>query len=353
MTSLTRRALAAAGLAAAALPARGQVTGKRPLVIAHRGASGQLPEHTLSCYLLAIQQGADYIEPDLVVTKDGILVARHENEISATTDVGSKPNFARRKKTKTIDGKPVEGWFVEDFTLAELKTLRARERLPNIRPANTKYDGNEAIPTFHQIVELARTESAKARRTIGVYPEMKHPSYFRSIGLALEPRLAAALKTQSLDSRSSPVFVQSFEPEALRRFRRLSPVRRVQLIAAEGGPADQKGGRYADMLTPAGLKGIKAYADGIGVELPLVLKLDDGALGPPTPLVGNAHAAGLQVHAWTVRAENHFLPASLQRGTAPDAYGDVHSLLRALYSAGVDGVFSDFPWVAVQVRGGK
>ncbi|MFC3079179.1 glycerophosphodiester phosphodiesterase [Phenylobacterium terrae] len=352
MTGLTRRALAAAGLAAA-LPAHAQVTGKRPLVIAHRGASGQLPEHTLSCYLLAIQQGADYIEPDLVVTKDGILVARHENEISATTDVADKPNFARRKKTKTIDGKPVEGWFVEDFTLAELKTLRARERLPKIRPANAKYDGNEAIPTFHQIVELARVESAKAKRTIGVYPEMKHPSYFRSIGLALEPRLAAALKTQSLDSRSSPVFVQSFEPESLRRFRRLSPVRRVQLIAAEGGPADEKGARYADMLTPAGLKAIKAYADGIGVELPLVLNLDDGAVGPPTPLVANAHAAGLQVHAWTVRAENHFLPANLRRGTAPDAYGDVHSLLRALYAAGIDGVFSDFPWVAVQVRGGK
>lgn len=353
MTRLTRRALAAAGLAAAALPSQAQVSGKRPLVIAHRGASGQLPEHTLSAYLLAIQQGADYIEPDLVLTKDGILVARHENEISATTDVASKPNFAGRRKTRTIDGQQVEGWFVEDFTLAELKTLRARERLPKLRPANAKYDGAEAIPTFHQIVEMARAESAKARRTIGVYPEMKHPAYFRSIGLAMEPRLATALKTQSLDSRSAPVFVQSFEPEALKRFRRLSPVRRVQLIAAEGGPADTRGARYADMLTPEGLKGVKGYADAVGVELPLVLNLDDGEVGPPTPLVAAAHAAGLQVHAWTVRAENHFLPAALKRGTAPEGYGDVHGLLRALYAAGIDGVFSDFPWVAVQVRGGK
>lgn len=352
MTGLTRRALAAAGLAAA-LPAQAQVGARRPLVIAHRGASGQLPEHTLSAYLLAIQQGADYIEPDLVPTRDGVLVARHENEISATTDVASKPNFARRKKTKTIDGEQVEGWFVEDFTLAELKTLRARERLPKLRPANARYDGNEAIPTFHQIVELARAESAKAGRTIGVYPELKHPGHFRAIGLAVEPRLAAALKIQSLDSRSSPVFVQSFEPEALKRFRRLSPVRRVQLIAADGGPADRSAARYADMLTPAGLKAVKAYADGVGVELPLVLNLDDGAVGPPTPLVGAAHAAGLQVHAWTVRAENHFLPATLKRGTAPEGYGDVHSLLRALYASGIDGVFSDFPWVAVQVRGGK
>ncbi|MFA7648508.1 MAG: glycerophosphodiester phosphodiesterase [Phenylobacterium sp.] len=353
MMGLTRRALAAAGLAAAAAPAAlAQVAGKRPLVIAHRGASGQLPEHTLSAYLLAIRQGADFIEPDLVPTRDGVLVARHENEISATTDVASKRNFASRKKTKTIDGRQVEGWFVEDFTLAELKTLRARERLPKIRPANAKYDGNEAIPTFHQIVELARGESAKAGRTIGIYPEMKHPAYFRGVGLAIEPRLAAALKIQGLESRSSPVIVQSFEPDSLQRFRRLSPVRRVQLIAADGGPADGKGARYADMLTPGGLKAIKAYADGIGVELPLVLNLAETAM-PGTPLVGLAHATGLQVHAWTVRAENHFLPEALRRGTAPEAYGDVHALLRALYASGVDGVFTDFPWVAVQVRGGK
>lgn len=340
---LTRRALTAAGLAAA-LPAQAQVTGKRPLIIAHRGASGQLPEHTLSAYLLAIQQGADYIAPDLVVTKDGVLVARHENELSATTNVASRPAFAKRRRTKQVDGRRVEGWFVEDFTLTELKTLRARERLPQLRPANAKYDNNEAIPTFHQIVELARAESTRARRTVGVYPEMRHPGHFRSIGLAIEPRLAAALKTQSLNSRTAPVYVRCFEAAALKRLRQLSPARRVQIIAADGP---------AEMLTPAGLKTVKSYADGIAAEWPLVLTAPGGALGPATPLAAAAHAAGLQVHCWTVRAENAFLPKALQRGAEPAAYGDVHSLLRALYATGVDGVFSDFPWVAVQVRGGK
>ncbi len=343
MRGLTRRAVAAAGLAA--LPAAAQTRGPRPLVIAHRGASGQLPEHTLSAYLLAIQQGADFIEPDLVVTKDGILVARHENEISATTDVADKRQFAKRKKVETIDGAQVAGWFVEDFTLPELKTLRAKERLPQIRPANTKYDGNEAIPTFHQIVELARRESAKAGRTIGVYPEMKHPAHFRAIGLPIENRLATALRIQGLDERASPVIVQSFEADSLQRFRKLSPVRRVQLIAADDARARQA-------TTPAGLKTIKGYADGVGVDWSLILPIEGDALGQPTGLVPAAHGAGLQVHAWTVRAENHFLPKSLHRGTLPSDYGDIRRLLRALYATGLDGVFTDFPWAAVQVRAG-
>lgn len=339
---LTRRAFAAAAAALAAVPAAAQPAGK-PLVIAHRGASGTRPEHTLMAYRRAIEEGADYIEPDLVPTRDGHLVARHENEIGGTTDVARRPEFDGRRTTKVVDGTKVTGWFTEDFTLAELKTLRARERLPALRPGSASFDGQEEVPTFQEVAALARAESRRTGRTIGLYPEMKHPAYFAGLDLALEPRLAAALKAADLDSPTAPVFVQCFEVEPLKTFRTLSRARRVMLVAQ--GPAP------VDVRSPAGLKAIAAFADGLGAEWPLVVPVVEGALGRPTTLVKDAHAAGLAVHPWTVRVENAFLPKALQRGEGALAHGDAESLLRALYSAGVDGVFTDFPALAVKVRG--
>jgi glycerophosphoryl diester phosphodiesterase len=340
MSLTCRCALAAAALVA--LPAVAQPS-RRPLVIAHRGASGERPEHTLMAYRLGVEQGADFIEPDLVATRDGHLVVRHENEIAGTTDVASRPEFAARKTAKTIDGEKVEGWFTEDFTLAELKTLRARERLPQLRPASAAFDGREPILTFQEVVDLARAESRRTGRTIGVYPEMKHPTYFAGLGLPLEARLADALKANGLDSAAAPVFVQCFEVEPLKTFRRFSSARRVMLVAR--GPAP------VDVASAAGIKAIAAFAEGLGPEWPLVIPAIDGALGPATSLVADAHAIGLAVHPWTVRAENAFLPKGLQRGTGLAAHGDAAAVFRALYAAGVDGVFSDFPGLAVAARG--
>jgi glycerophosphoryl diester phosphodiesterase len=352
--TLTRRALTAvpalAWPALAAWPAFAAPKRPRPIAIAHRGASGERPEHTLMGYRLAIAEGADFIEPDLVPTRDGHLVVRHEPEIGGTTDVARHPEFAARKTSKVIDGETLTGWFTEDFTLAELKTLRARERLPALRPGSAKYDGLEPIPTYQEVVDLARAESRRLGRPIGTYPELKHPTYFARIGLPLEHRLAAALKANGLDSRTAPVFVQCFEVAALKTFRTLSRARRVQLVSREGGPADVPGVRYAEMVTPAGLKAIAAYADGLGPEWPMVVPVADGALGPPTPLTADSHAAGLVVHPWTVRAENVFLPPKLRRGGSPAGHGDVEALYAALWRAGIDGLFSDFTALNVAAR---
>ena len=339
---MTRRTLAAAGLAATATPAFARPK-RKPLVIAHRGASGERPEHTLMAYRLAIAQGADFIEPDLVVTKDGHLVVRHENEIGGTTDVAARPEFAARKVEKVIDGEKLSGWFTEDFTLAELKTLRARERLPAIRPGSARYDGQEGLVTYQEVIDLAKAETRRTGRVIGTYPEMKHPTWFAGIGLPIEQRLADTLKANSLNSRTAPVFVQCFEVAPLKAYGLIGKARRVMLVSQGPAPVDVK--------SAAGIKAIAAFAEGLGAEWPLVVPNADGVLGAPTALVADAHKVGLAVHPWTVRAENVFLPKSLQRGTAPGDHGDVTAVFKALYAAGVDGLFSDFPELAVKARG--
>ena len=350
---ITRRALGATAAAAAALtslPAMAQGFKKTPLMIAHRGASGERPESTLLAFRQAIAEGADFIEPDLEMTKDGHMVVRHENEISQTTDVAKRPEFASRKTTKNVQGTPVTGWFTEDFTLAELKTIRCRERLPQLRPVSAAYDGQEQIPTYQEVIDLAKSESRRLGRAIGTYPELKHASHFAALGLPMEGRLADMLKKNGLDSPTAPVFVQCFDVEPLKTFMKLSRAPRIQLVSPTGSPTDSQIG-YKDMVTASGMRAIAAYANGVGPDWSMVIPTVDGGLGPATDLVKNAHAAGLKVHPWTVRAENFFLPPKLRIGTDLAAHGDVDAVYNALYAAGIDGLFSDFPALAVTARG--
>jgi glycerophosphoryl diester phosphodiesterase len=319
----------------------------QPIVIAHRGASGYRPEHTRASYQLAIELGADYIEPDLVATRDGQLIVRHENELSGTTDVASRLEYAARKTDKHIDGALVHGWFSEDFSLAEIKTLRARERIPALRPANTRWDGQLEIMTFAEVLELARAESQVRGRSIGVYPETKHPSYFRGIGLGLEEPMLAALSTFA-----GPVFVQSFEQTNLRWLHAHAHWPLVQLIEATGAPFDRPDRSYAELVSPNGLREVAEYAHAVGVHKGLILPRDaDGRSTSPTPLIEHAHAAGLRVHAWTFRAENHFLPYELRTAEAdPAATGDLQTELRRFFALGLDGAFADHPDAAVAAR---
>jgi glycerophosphoryl diester phosphodiesterase len=314
----------------------------KPIIIAHRGASGERPEHTIASYTLAIEQGADYIEPDLVLTKDGILVARHENAISETTDVAARPEFADRKTTKTIDGQKVTDWFTEDFTLVELKTLRAKERLPMLRIANTAFDGRFEIPTFEEIIQLAQAKSKETGRVIGIYPETKHPSYFAAIGLAHEAPLLKTLTQYGWNNASSPVFIQSFEVRNLKALSGKTKVKLIQLMDSEGGPADSPGTPYSNMATPAGLKAISEYAVGIGPNKAMIIpRTLLGNLGEPTQLTADAHTVGLAVHPWTFRRENYFLPLAQKSGINPAVHGDLVTEIRTFIAAGVDGFFSD------------
>lgn len=309
------------------------------LIIAHRGASAERPEHTLAAYELAIDQGADYIEPDLVATSDLVLVSRHENELSGTTDVASREEFEDRRRDKTIDGRLVAGWFVEDFTLAELRTLRAKERIPSLRPANARFDGLWQVPTLAEIVKLVRAKEAATGRRIGIYPELKHPTFLlQNAGIDLVDLLLREFRQLGI-TPGDAVFVQSFEVAPLQRLKqRGGGFRLVQLVAPIGGPADEPAMRYAEMVTPTGLAEVAKYADAVGAHIGLVLNED----GAPTTLVANAKAAGLAVHAWTVRPENDFLPAMLRSGEDPKGRGcgDVR-LAAMLKAAGVAGVFSD------------
>jgi len=327
-------------------PLEGQV-----IVIAHRGASGERPEHTLGSYSLAIAQGADYIEPDLVLTKDGVLVARHENEISETTDVADKAEFADRKTSKTIDGQKMTGWFTEDFTLAELKTLRAKERLPQLRSANMAFDGQFEIPTFDEILALAKAQSAVTGRTIGIYPETKHPSYFTAIGLPHEAPLLAALTQYGHVEKTAPVFIQSFEVENLKALRPKTKLRLIQLMAETGSPPDRSDLTYAQMVSAEGLKIVATYADGIGPNKAMVIpRTLLGNLGNPTTLVADAHKVGLAVHPWTFRRENYFLPLAQKSGVDPRGVGDLNAEIKAYLATGIDGIFSDNVTEAVAAR---
>ncbi|GGE05658.1 glycerophosphoryl diester phosphodiesterase [Tsuneonella deserti] len=323
-----------------AVPAHAQ------LIIAHRGASGERPEHTLAAYERAIDAGADFIEPDLVVTKDLVLVARHENELSDTTDVSTRSEFADRRRSKEIDGELVNGWFAEDFTLAELRTLRAKERLPAIRPGNARYDGLYQVPTLAEILALVRAKQAESGRTIGLYPELKHPTFLLGEGIDTVDLLVTALKKEGLDKVDSAIFIQCFEVTPLQRLGKLTEARLVQLVSPDGGPADEPGVTYAEMLTPSGLAGIARYADAVGPDIRQVV----GADGKATGLVEQAHAAGLKVHGWTVRKENAFLPAAFKKGSDPAATGEYAAAWGLLAATGIDGLFTDDPALAAGLR---
>ncbi|QDH72722.1 glycerophosphodiester phosphodiesterase family protein [Brevundimonas sp. M20] len=307
------------------------------LIIAHRGASGERPEHTRAAYELAVAQGADFIEPDLVMTRDGVLVVRHENEIGGTTDVASHSEFADRRVTKTIDGQTVTGWFTEDFTLAELMTLRARERLPELR--GTAFDGQQPILTFEQVLEIAAEATARTGRTIGVAPELKHPAYFKGIGLPMEDAFVAVLERRGLTGADAPVLVQCFEVGPLERLSRRVGTPLLQLMARGGGPADRPELTYAAMATPEGLARVRAYADWIGADTAMI----EPQPGAPTALIADAHAADLKVAAWTFRAENAFLPEGDRIGDGPAEHGRITGRVARFAGYGLDAAFMDQP----------
>ncbi|MQY14067.1 Glycerophosphodiester phosphodiesterase, periplasmic [Streptomyces sp. RB5] len=338
------------GAGPAAAQGRGPARGGKlpvPTVIGHRGTSGYRPEHTLGSYQLAYDMGAHIIEQDLVPTKDGHLVCRHENEIGGTTDVSGRPEFAGRRTTKTVDGVAITGWFTEDFTLAELRTLRAKERIPANRQRNTVFDGRWAVPTLEEVLRWAGTLEEQDGRPVWLYIETKHPSYFRHLDLGLEERLAALLRTYGRAGSRAPNFLQSFEPSSIERLARLVDAPGVVLLSgATSTPWDfvEAGDprTVADLVTPAGLHEIASYAKGLGPTLDLILPRDaEGRLLPETTLVRDAHRAGLILHPYTHRAENTFLPTEYRTGTDPNAYGDTFGFLKRCFETGIDGIFSD------------
>jgi glycerophosphoryl diester phosphodiesterase len=348
--------LAGAGTVSAAATAEPASDRSKVVVVGHRGAAGHRPEHTQGSYELAVALGADWIEPDLVPTKDHVLVVRHENEISGTTDVSLRPEFAARKTTKVVDGRNVTGWFTEDFTLAELKTLRAVERLPAIRQRNTVYNGSYQVLTFQEVLGLAKRLSRQYGRQVGVFPETKHPTYFRSIGLPLEEPLIETVKRNGLNRPNSPVVVQSFEPSSLKRVAEDLRVPLWQALGTTGRPYDLTAAgdptTYADMMKPEGLAKIAQYAQWIGPDKSSAIPLNpDGSSGTPTTLVSDAHKAGLKIGVYTFRSENQYLPLQLRRGQVATDHGDALAEYRAHLDLGVDAFVTDYPDAAVLARG--
>jgi glycerophosphoryl diester phosphodiesterase len=345
---------AAASAALTALPSLAAMVPERAPVFAHRGASALRPEHTLASYARAILDGADYIEPDLVCTRDGVLVARHEANLTETTDVAQRAQFASRKTRKTIDGETHDGWFVDDFTLDELKTLRAIERLPQVRTGNTVFDGQFQIPTWEEVIEFVAAEAAATGRVIGLVPELKHSTYFAAAGLALEERFVATLAAHEY-TRRAPLEIQSFEVANLKALRarlgQRANLRLMQLVLTDPvRPADvaAAGGSltYRQMTSAAGLREIARYADVVAPPTRGVIPLQaDGRLAAPTRLVDDAHQAGLLVHAWTFRPENRFLAADFRDNNGENARNPAGSVaeMRRYLAAGIDGLFSDDP----------
>lgn len=321
---------------------------RQTVVIAHRGASGYRPEHTIAAYELAIKQCADYIEPDLVMTKDKVLVDRHENDITGTTDVSTRPEFAARRATKTIDGTKITGWFTEDFTLAELKSLRAKERLPQLRPGSATYDGRFQVPTFEEDLTLAKKSRSCKGKPMGIIPEIKHGSYFDSIGLSMEEEVVRLLHKYGYRDKRDPAVIQSFEVGNLVELNRRTNVKLAQLIDCSGGPADKPGTLYTSMTTRQGLKKIARYADQVGLCKNVMIPANaDGTLGKPTSVIKDAHRAHLTVVGWTFRAENSFLPTEFRSSSDPAAHGNLVGEIQAFLNAGMDQLFTDHPDLGV------
>ena len=350
------------------------LSGAAPIVIGHRGASGYRPEHTLAAYRLAIAQGANYIEPDLVMSKDGALLARHEpmlarvdlnpdgslkylngvpvlNRTDTSTNVWQLPQYAGRLTVKTLDGTKVGGWWAEDFTAAELRAdIRAQERLRDLRVANNRYNDQEVIPRLQEVIDLAKRESARLGRTVGIYPETKHPTYFAAVAatngvMRMEDRLVSILHANYGNVASAPVYIQSIEVSNLQYVNAQTDIRTVQLLSGGGRPYDFTVAgdtrSYADLAKAAGLDFIEGYADGIGANTNLMIPLVNGRLGTPTTLVADAHARGLEVHGWTFRAENIFLPNEFDSSSNPAEAGNLKGQIQAFTALGMDGLFTD------------
>lgn len=321
------------------------------IIIAHRGASGYRPEHTIESYRLAAEMGADFLEPDLVITKDGHLVCRHENNIIDTTDVADRVGFEPRYKEKIIDGVLQKGFFTEDFTLEELKTLKCRERLPNLRKENTKYNDLLEIPTFEELLILREELCQKYNREIGVYPETKHPSYFKTQNLEFDDKLLRLLEKYNLNKKSSPVFIQSFETENLKTLSQKTEVKLIQLMQEEGGAWNNQRGitkTYKEMCSPDELKEIAKYAYGIGPQKTMIFPIDErGFSKAESLLVKDAHEAGLKLHPWTFRAENIFLAKQYQNDNSE--WGNIEAEIKSFVDIGIDGIFCDFPDIAYKV----
>ncbi|XP_013193180.2 uncharacterized protein LOC106137001 [Amyelois transitella] len=330
----------------------------KPLVIAHRGASGYVPEHTLGSYSLAIAMGADYIEPDLVITKDSQLIIRHDNELSLTTDVSQRHEFANRRRNQTVDGTVLNGWFTEDFTLKEIKTLRVVERLPNIRPGNSRMDGSFSILTFQEILDLAKSFQNSAKRVIGVYPEIKRSTYFRNIGLPMEQLVVDTLHRNGYQGAQAPAYIQSFEVNNLKELKKITDIKLLQLFETNKSlqPADQAelgtGLTYGDMASVDGLKQIAKYASAVGPDKAYIIpRTSKNQLGSATRFVEDAHKAGLKVHPYGFRAENYFLPDEFQsKDKRPASLGNFQGELKAYLETGIDGLFSDQPDIPINMR---